>query len=47
MWLELDEDIGAIEKVIDEISGAVIATGQLLDLAPALAQALGITVKDR
>jgi uncharacterized protein YjbI with pentapeptide repeats len=31
----------------ESLSGAVIDTGQLLDLAPALAQALGITVKDR
>lgn len=31
----------------ESLRGAVISSGQLLDLAPALAQTLGITVKDR
>ncbi|HLK41714.1 MAG TPA: pentapeptide repeat-containing protein, partial [Thermoleophilia bacterium] len=31
----------------DGLRGAVIDSGQLVDLAPALAAALGITVKDR
>ncbi|HEV7934544.1 MAG TPA: pentapeptide repeat-containing protein [Actinomadura sp.] len=31
----------------DSLRGAIISTGQLLDLAPALAQTLGILVKDR
>jgi hypothetical protein len=31
----------------ESLSGAVVDTGQLLELAPALAHALGITVKDR
>ncbi len=31
----------------DALGGAVISSGQLLDLAPALAQTLGIIVKDR
>jgi hypothetical protein len=31
----------------ESLRGAVISTGQLLELAPALAATIGITVKDR
>jgi hypothetical protein len=35
-----------IEAGYDALRGAIIDSGQLVDLAPALAQALGITVAD-
>ncbi|GGX88612.1 hypothetical protein GCM10010510_37130 [Streptomyces anandii JCM 4720] len=35
-----------IARGVDRLTGAVISTGQLLDLAPVLAAALGVRVED-